>query len=283
MPIKLNRLTALGFVPAGKWLLEEQSLKLVLDNSIAKEANVLYAFAVNGALAYVGKTAQSLQKRMQGYKSPSRNAATGATTNIKNNRNILSALNAGHTVDIFIFSHQPLQRHGEFEVNLSAGLEDSLINALSPPWNGRDTANLAAIESRENSAIPATIPVSGSSEEAQLSQTHSRIEKNIQGSSILLSAEKIFAFAGNHQGEIFLTLRRKSPFRVEVVGNFLEITPGSSKISRRESREQVASLLKQFAKSGSFQMSDYSELTFNASYILALIKCLQRNQSQSST
>ena len=97
MPIKLNRLTALGFVPAGKWLLEKQSLKLVLDNSLEKETNVLYAFAVSGALAYVGKTAQSLQKRMQGYKSPARNATTGAATNIKNNHNIVSALNAGHS------------------------------------------------------------------------------------------------------------------------------------------------------------------------------------------
>lgn len=279
MPIKLKRLTALGFVPAGKWILEDQNLKLDLESSKSKEANVLYAFAVNGALTYVGKTAQSLQKRMHGYKSPALNATSGATTNIKNNRNIMRALSAGDTVEIFIFTSPSLQPHGEFEINLSAGLEDSLIKALSPPWNGRDTANRSTFEPGSRSTFAAINPEKNLYQEVQ----HSQIMKNNQGSPMSLSAENIFAFVRNHQSEIFLTLRRKSPFRVEVVGNFLEITPGSSKTPRRESREQVASLLKQFAKSGSFQMSDYRELTFNASYLLALIKCLQTNQSQLST
>jgi hypothetical protein len=139
MPEPLNRLLAIGFKPAGKWSLVNEVLRLTLEPDVMHEQNVLYAFAVNGNLAYVGKTTQSLMKRMQGYRSPASTAARGGSTNIKNNRNILHALSTGATVDIYALHALPSQAHGEFSVNLSAGLEDSLISALTPPWNGKGT------------------------------------------------------------------------------------------------------------------------------------------------
>lgn len=272
MTINLSRLTKVGFEPAGKWRLSDRGLEMALHGNIAQECNVLYAFAVDGALAYVGKTVQSLQKRMQGYKSPAVNATSGATTNIKNNRNILNALHAGHPVDIFVLRSQKVQPHGEFAVNLSAGLEDSLISALSPPWNVRVLATLSPTHAPVQQVPQNELYARNLGTNNQSTNAGSPAYPVVQGASMTPSAETLFAFARSQQGEILLTLRRKSPFRIEVVGNFLEITPGSSKAPRRESRDSVAAVLARFSKIVSFQMSDYQELSFNASYVLALLK-----------
>jgi len=50
------------------------------------------------------------------------------------------------------------------------------------------------------------------------------------------------------------------------------ITPGSSLTPRRESRDSVAAVLVRLAEIASFKMSDYKDLSFNASYVLALVK-----------
>jgi hypothetical protein len=136
MATNLNRLTAIGFTRAGKWMLEKNALILDLNSALASEQNVLYAFAVNGALTYVGKTTMALRERMQRYKTPSRSAERGGSTNFKNNRNIVEALENGSSVEIYVLLDPGQQTHGGFAVNLAAGLEDSLIGELSPPWNG---------------------------------------------------------------------------------------------------------------------------------------------------
>lgn len=86
------------------------------------------------------------------------------------------------------------------------------------------------------------------------------------------STDTLFAFAHSQHGETLRTLRDKSPFRVEVVGNFLEIKPDASIASRRESRDSVAAILARLAKTMSFKVSDYGDISFNASYVLALVK-----------
>jgi len=52
----LKRLLAIGFKPAGKWSTVNDVLRLTLEPAIMHEQNVLYAFVVDGALTYVGKT-----------------------------------------------------------------------------------------------------------------------------------------------------------------------------------------------------------------------------------
>ena len=86
------------------------------------------------------------------------------------------------------------------------------------------------------------------------------------------SAETLFAFARSQQGETLRTLQHKSPFRVKVVGDFLEITPDSSSAPRREGRDSVAAILVKLAETMSFKTSDYQKISFNASYVLALVK-----------
>ena len=137
MPLNLSRLLNAGFEVAGQWCLVKNSLELDLNPSMAAERDVLYAFAANGALVYVGKTALSLRERMQRYKTPAKTPDGRGTTNIKNNSNILGALRNGLEVKIFMLRIPGEFRHGEFLVSVAARLETNLIAELTPPWNGR--------------------------------------------------------------------------------------------------------------------------------------------------
>lgn len=128
---KLNNLTAIGFTPCGEWIVQESQLKLTLT-AHADARNVLYAFVIDDAVMYIGKTVNPLKKRMQGYRFP------GPTqpTNNRNNENIRKAIESGNHVTVYVLPDNGLLKYGGFHVNLAAGLEDDLINKMRPPWNG---------------------------------------------------------------------------------------------------------------------------------------------------
>jgi len=126
----MNRLLSIGFHCIGHWVLDDDKIKPILNSNI-NDRNVLYSFVVDGEIQYIGKTIQPLIKRMGGYKNPGKSQ----TTNIKNNRNIMGVLKSGGTVDIFALPDNGLIKYGIFHLNLAAGLEDSLIATISPPWN----------------------------------------------------------------------------------------------------------------------------------------------------
>jgi hypothetical protein len=279
----LNRLLAIGFKPAGKWSLVNDVLRLTLEPAVMHEQNVLYAFAVDGKLAYVGKTTQSLIKRMQGYRSPASTAERGGSTNIKNNRNIVSALSSGASVDIYALHALPSQAHGEFSVNLSAGLEDSLISALTPPWNGKgvavnvlNAANFLNPSPKAGSPVQTLLPVAPPPNTTAMSSS-------LVDCAGVPSTDALFCFCKTLQGETLRTMVRKTQFRVEVVESFLEITPTSSGGARRESKATISGLLARFDKTRSFQMSEYQDVSFNASYVLALVKAWQSQYRSHAT
>lgn len=138
MPKNLGRISELGFRKVGQWHLVGEQLDFQVSSEDRNEKNVLYAFVTNGELSYIGKTTQSLKDRLQRYKTPAKNAIKGGSTNIKNNKNILAKLMAGESVEIYIFRSKEETVLSGFAVNFAAALEDSLINELRPPWNGRD-------------------------------------------------------------------------------------------------------------------------------------------------
>ncbi len=131
MQTELDRIRFIGFSPAGSCKFLDDKLVFELDE-FADSKNVLYAFVVDEHLMYIGKTVQTLRKRMTGYRSP------GPTqpTNIKNNGNVKDSLAQGKRVEIYALPDNGLLHYGDFHVNLAAGLEDSLICDLKPPWNG---------------------------------------------------------------------------------------------------------------------------------------------------
>lgn len=126
----LARLVNMGFKLAGAWSLDGDGLRLsFVDHGSAR--NILYAFVAGGAVMYVGKTTQTLAKRLYGYARP----GPTQSTNIKGNRLIREALASGQLLEVFALPDNGLLYYGGFHVNLAAGLEDSLVRELRPPWN----------------------------------------------------------------------------------------------------------------------------------------------------
>ncbi len=131
----------LGFVDVGKWQPKNDSIAYDLDGADASASevmldapNALYAFAHSDQVVYIGKTARSIRKRYVGYCRPGKTQAT----NQRCHRNIKAAIAKGAEIRIFVFTPITHLRYSEFEINLAAGLEDSLIREFDPPWNGRD-------------------------------------------------------------------------------------------------------------------------------------------------
>jgi hypothetical protein len=141
----MDRLLQIGFQVVGQWVLTDSELNLQLDK-MKDESNLLYAFVVNGHVRYIGKTTQSLSSRMKGYLKP----GPTQSTNIKNRKNILSALECGQDVKIFVLVDDGMRRYGSYHLNLAAGLEDDLIAKIIPDWNGRQGNKILALESDEN-------------------------------------------------------------------------------------------------------------------------------------
>jgi hypothetical protein len=129
----MNRLLAIGFEHAGSWALNNGVLSLQLVR-YGEQKNVLYSFIAEGELRYVGKTVQTLRQRMTGYQRP----GSSQLTNVRVNRLIVDSLAKGADVEVLVLPDNGLMHYGQFHLNLAAGLEDSIIALLNPPWNGGD-------------------------------------------------------------------------------------------------------------------------------------------------
>jgi hypothetical protein len=143
----MHRLYEIGFQPVGQWTLDSNNLQLQLT-SLVEHQNVLYAFMSGDNVKYVGKTMQTLQRRMMGYKSPNE----GQRTNWRNRLSIIELLKAGQPVEILAMADSGLLKYGVFHLNLAAGLEDSIIKTLNPEWNGGRTSTV--IETPEEANPP---------------------------------------------------------------------------------------------------------------------------------
>jgi hypothetical protein len=117
---------------------------------LADRQNVAYAFVSGSTVKYVGKTTQSLQRRMFGYQRPN----VDQRTNWRNRIAIIDLLKKGHKVDILALADTGLLRYGSFHLNLAAGLEDSIIATIKPEWNGGRTS--AVIETPTEANPPDT-------------------------------------------------------------------------------------------------------------------------------
>ncbi|MDP2517951.1 GIY-YIG nuclease family protein [Shimia thalassica] len=143
----------IGFVEVGKWISVEEELAYETPRDAARYAqalmrqpNALYAFLHDENILYIGKTTRSLHKRFQGYRRPGKSQRT----NIRCNKKIRELLAKGLSVRILGFVPITHFHYGDFEINLAAGLEDSLIRTINPPWNGGDRGGaISETEERE--------------------------------------------------------------------------------------------------------------------------------------
>ncbi|WP_367647193.1 GIY-YIG nuclease family protein [Ruegeria arenilitoris] len=164
-------LLGIGFVEDGEWTTVEDELSYQLfpdDERVARalmrEPNALYAFLQGENILYIGKITRSLHKRFQGYNRPGKSQLT----NIRCNQKIRELLARGLSVRILGFVSVTHFRYGDFEINLAAGLEDFLIRAINPPWNGGDRGG-AISETEEREAAEEHPPAAA--------QTHTRNTK----------------------------------------------------------------------------------------------------------
>lgn len=161
-----DALLEIGFRDVGEWFWAEgrRGLEYRLDGAHAAahrplldEAPALYAFVQGERVVYIGKTARTLRDRLSGYRNPGRTQRT----NWRCNEKIREEVAAGRPVRIFVFCPSPqvaLLRFGEFAIDLPAGLENALIEAFEPPWNGgeRGAAVTETAEREEGEASPPT-------------------------------------------------------------------------------------------------------------------------------
>lgn len=126
----LQRLEEIGFERAGEWLLDDGEPRIEVRR-LAAASNVLYAFASERELLYVGRSSRSLALRMQGYEQggPERSARS------RNRERILAMLMLDQEVTLLAMPDPGSLLYGSFRVNIAAGLQHSLIAALDPPWN----------------------------------------------------------------------------------------------------------------------------------------------------
>jgi len=132
----MQNLINIGFRKVGQWLQSQTGIEFSLSNC-SDARNILYCFVCDGIVLYVGKTIQSLTKRMYGYQNPS----PTQSTNIKGKKNISDLLVDSKQVDIYALADNGLLHFGIFHINLAAGLEDSIVKELNPIWNKTGTVN----------------------------------------------------------------------------------------------------------------------------------------------
>lgn len=155
----MKRLLQIGFEQVGVWRLRGDQLALELTR-MAGQRNVLYAFVHGGAVLYVGKTTGTLETRMGGYLRP----YVTQRTNVRNNLALLKLLNDDLGVDIYAWADPGIHRIGEFHLNYAAGLEDSIIRSLSPPWNGAKSAPMAGNAGSERTEVARPLDAGGDTE-----------------------------------------------------------------------------------------------------------------------
>ena len=145
----------LSFVKIGTWaispdnLLEYSIIPGKENNYLVKNSLYLFISSESEDLLYVGKTTQSLKKRLYGY-----SRGNGVNTNNRIHNNIKEILQTGGHVDIYGFNDTTSLNWGKYNINLAAGLEDSIIALELPLWNGKNSeSHTIEIEADEQNVV----------------------------------------------------------------------------------------------------------------------------------
>lgn len=129
----IKELEKIGFVEVGEWMLNGDNIdfNIVADNSV----EILYSFVKikneKKEVIYIGKTIRTISNRLNGYKKPS----ISQNTNIRLNKKIYELLTNNNSVKIYFFNCNDKLTYKNYQINLSAGLEDILIKMFNPEFN----------------------------------------------------------------------------------------------------------------------------------------------------
>lgn len=174
----MRRLLQIGFEQVGSWRMRDQQLVLELTR-MNGQRNVLYAFVQDASVLYVGKTTGSLETRIGGYLRPH----ASQRTNVRNNLALLQLLREDLAIDIYAWADPGMHRIGDFHLNYAAGLEDSIIRTVTPPWNGARSAPQAG------AGLPLLQPATPESVEAMIAELSAPTDAPIQESESASASE----------------------------------------------------------------------------------------------
>jgi hypothetical protein len=125
------KLTTIGFIKVGEWILDSNFNHTITTN--LDKRSLLYSFVSDSEVLYIGKTADTLKNRMNGYK----NAGGTQRTNIRVKKEIVGLLSKKKEVHIYILIDDAKLTFKNYNISLAAGLEDNLIADIKPKLNFR--------------------------------------------------------------------------------------------------------------------------------------------------
>ena len=92
-----------------------------------------------------------------------------------------------------------------------------------------------------------------------------------EGTSII-DLKHFLSFSGELKEETLHTQAQAKPFRVEVFDGHLKFFPGSTQIGRDHQLRNIRAVHERYTSTGSLRLSDYTDLTRNASYSLVVLQ-----------
>ena len=87
-----------------------------------------------------------------------------------------------------------------------------------------------------------------------------------------IDTDEFLSFCRSLEGESLLTMYRRAPFTVQVIGDGLVYVPVSTGKPRSHERAYLGRVLRHFDQTGSWRPKDYMPITFCASYTLAVLR-----------
>lgn len=235
----IERLSAVNFQLLGQWCMEVDHLRYELTSEDDEtrmrlsSGAALYAFVSEGNVFYVGKTALSLKQRFVGYCKP----GTDQRTNLKCHRNIKAELAAGKTVEIHTLTGVTPLCWGEFELDVAAGLENSLIKQLDPPWNGK-CGKQTVSESAELESEALNIPreeIQPPAPETPHGITFTiKLHKSYYDKGFINPPKDVAEHLGAHGESLTFYLGRDRPDKVEASINRHAVSNGTPRLFGRK-------------------------------------------------
>jgi hypothetical protein len=146
-------LLLIGLEDAARWEVDGERLKHIGEKPAGWRQqtaipNSLYAFVSEGNVLYIGKTTKTLSKRFAGYCNPDKSQAT----NKKCHQGIRKLIKQGKTVRILVLPQTIPLKWGDYPINLAAGLEEALVCAFKPEWNGSNGKHLTETQTLEEAS-----------------------------------------------------------------------------------------------------------------------------------
>ena len=90
---------------------------------------------------------------------------------------------------------------------------------------------------------------------------------------------ELLAFASSLEGERLPTLAGRASFSLRLVATGIEFVPASTGKPRLVTREMVRRVLDEYRVSRSLSPAHYQSITFDASYLLAIINRFNRRNA----